>query len=227
LESLFISGDFLPGDQLPSERSLAENYRVGRPLIREALGLLRERGLVISLPGRGNFVKERQLTDFGGSVDFATKQGRVTPRHLIAARSMLEGEAAALAARMRSEVDLQEMWLLVEKMESAEHLNDVIDADASFHEAVAIASANPVVQIMFGSIRNLIHGLVARSVLDKAVRSVALPSHRLILNAIEAGKSSEARDAMLDHLSIAGGLYGADLDRPLKDIVESRHLFEK
>lgn len=222
LENLVLSGAFKGGDQLPPERVLAEQHGVGRPLVREVLRRLQERGLIIALPGRGNFVRERKLTDPGGSIDLVSRQGQVTPQQLITARSMLESEAASLAAVHRTRLDIARMTVLLDRLEATSSLSELADADVSFHEAVAIASANPVIQIMFGSIRNLVHGVVVRSLSDDAVRDIGVPSHRPILLAIENGDALEAQQCMVIHLQVAEDFYGPDLHRPIRDVVEAR-----
>ncbi len=216
---MLFSNELRPGSQLPPERALAEQFGVGRPLIREVLGRLQERGLVTVVPGRGSFTREARLTESGGSVEVVARRGMVTPRQLIAARRMLESEAAALAAQNRTEQDLVDLHELVEILDSSDTAQRLINADVMFHEAIAEASKNPVVQIMFGSIRNLVEGIVLRSHSDAEVRSIAVPSHHLILDAIESQDSISARAAMTDHLEVASRLYGPDLDRPIRDVI--------
>jgi GntR family transcriptional repressor for pyruvate dehydrogenase complex len=221
LESLLMSPDYSHGEKLLPERALAEQFGVGRPLIREVLRRLQERGLITVVPGRGTFVRQAALTEGGGSIDVVAKRGQVTPRQLIVARSMLESEAAALAAENRTSNDLENMQNLVTSLESSNSVQDLIRADVAFHEAVAIASANPVIQIMFGSIRNLVEGIVIRSVSDPVVRDEGVPSHRNVLSAIEQRRPADARSAMLAHLDVAKRTYGDDLDRPLSEVLGS------
>ncbi|WP_426518836.1 FadR/GntR family transcriptional regulator [Diaminobutyricibacter sp. McL0618] len=221
MESMLMSPAYRHGEKLLPERALAEQFGVGRPLVREVLRRLQERGLITVVPGRGTFVRQPALTESGGSVDAIAKRGQITPRQLIAARSMLESFAAFLAAQNRTEVDLERMRELLVAVESASSVSDVVRADVAFHEAVAIASNNPVIQIMFGSIRNLVEGIVIRSVSDAAVRHEGVPFHRTVFSAIEERNPEAARSAMLAHLDVAQRLYGEDLDRPLSEVVGS------
>src|SRR5918994_7767159 len=55
---LIVSGELRPGQALPSERKLAEQFKVGRAVIREAIRRLEGSGLVESRHGWGNFVRE-------------------------------------------------------------------------------------------------------------------------------------------------------------------------
>ncbi len=56
IERRFVSGELKVGDQLPSERELAEQFGVSRIAVREAVKALREKGLVEIRPGRGTFI---------------------------------------------------------------------------------------------------------------------------------------------------------------------------
>jgi len=56
IEESILAGRLKPGDQLPAERELAEQFGVSRTAVREAVKALREKGLVEAYPGRGTFV---------------------------------------------------------------------------------------------------------------------------------------------------------------------------
>lgn len=222
LEARIVRGEFRPGEKLPSERALAEQLGVGRPLVREVLRGLQERGLVTSHAGRGTFVREIATTESGVSVEVMAKRGLITPRELIVARSMLETQSAQLAALHRGELDLERMQHQLDVLEKRESPTAALQADLAFHEAIALASGNRVVQIMFGSIRNLIQGIMIRSLTDTVVTAEALPSHQLIFEAIRAGDGDLAREHMRGHLAVAEKLYGDDLDKALRDVVVNR-----
>ncbi len=53
------SGELAPGTRLPAERDLASFYGVAYDTIRRATAVLRERGLIITVHGRGTFVSQR------------------------------------------------------------------------------------------------------------------------------------------------------------------------
>lgn len=221
LEALVLSGEWAPGWQLPSERQLADVFGVSRPVVREGLRALRERGLIGVAAGRGSFVREVRPTD-GGDPDLFARRGAITARHMVIARTMLEGETAALAARHRSHEDVRRMQRILSAFEHAPTLSDAVNLDVAFHESIAVAAGNPVIQLMFGSIRNLTHGLVLRSLTDRTVRDVGVPLHNVILEAIRDEDSERARAAMVEHIGAAKLHYGPDLDVPLSDVLSRR-----
>lgn len=54
------AGDLEPGDALPSEQSLMAKYDVARDTVRQALGLLRDEAVIITIARRGSFVPPRR-----------------------------------------------------------------------------------------------------------------------------------------------------------------------
>lgn len=60
LAARIASGDFAPGDRFPAEQDLADQYGVAYHTVRNALKVLRERGLVVTLRGRGTYVPTTQ-----------------------------------------------------------------------------------------------------------------------------------------------------------------------
>lgn len=222
LEHQVLVGEWAPGTQMPSERQIAERYGLSRPIVREALRGLREKGLITVVVGRGSFVREVRPAVDGGSPDLLARRGGITARHLVVARSMLEGETAALAAQFRSDRDVDKMRRILDAFGETTQIAEAAELDVAFHEAVAVAAGNPVIQLMFGSIRNLTHGVVVRSLTDEAVRNAAVPLHAVILEAIIDRDADRARAAMVDHIGTARRLYGADLDEPLADVLDRR-----
>jgi GntR family transcriptional repressor for pyruvate dehydrogenase complex len=98
IEAGIIEGTWSPGDKLPSERALAEEYGLSRPLVREALRGLEERGYIQVLPARGSFVRGPNASDASRPLNSLYQRSGVTARHLVVARIMLECEATELAA---------------------------------------------------------------------------------------------------------------------------------
>jgi GntR family transcriptional repressor for pyruvate dehydrogenase complex len=222
LESEIVGHTLAPGMRLPSERQLSQRFGVSRPAVREILRNLETKGLILVHPGRGSFVRELIPTKGEGTVDLLVRRGQVTPRHLVTARRMLESESAALAAVNHSADDATRLQRLVEEFDAATDPQQAATLDVALHEAITIASANPVVQIMFGSIHELVHGLVLRSLADPQVRAAGAPMHHTIVDAIIHRDPDRASAAMTAHINLALDLYGDDLDRPLSEVLRTR-----
>jgi GntR family transcriptional regulator len=55
-----LSGELAPGTVVPSEHTLQQEHGIARDTVRRAMNLLREEQLVVTVPGKGTFVR-RQL----------------------------------------------------------------------------------------------------------------------------------------------------------------------
>jgi len=223
IQSRVLSGEWAQGSQLPSERELAIEYGVSRPVIREALAGLVELGFIEIHPGRGSFVRGVKIDDLSGSLTRAATLTRITARDLVVARLGLECSAAELAAK-QSPRPGDRLRAALQEHSEANSLQRLADTDLAFHETVVAASGNPVLMLMFGAIRNQVHALMLRSHSDPNVQREGEPYHERIVQAIEDGQPAAARELMREHLELALTLYGSDLDRPISEVVESRGL---
>src|SRR3982074_911032 len=104
IEESIEKGQLKPGDQLPAERELAQQFGVSRTAVREALKTLREKGLVEAYAGRGTFVTNETARSMRHTLDrmirSGTSEGAV---QLVEVREILEPEIAALAAQRADE----------------------------------------------------------------------------------------------------------------------------
>lgn len=210
-----MSGQLPPDTRLPSERQLALELGVSRPVVREALRALIERRLIVVEPSRGAFVRRDTAARRYQPLDVEYRRRGTTARNLSEARQMLESEAAALAARRADEDDLATLRTAVDRLESSPTPLDRVRNDLAFHAAMAAASHNPVIETMFASIQGLTVELMVRSAGDAEVVRRSAPFHRQIFEAVAARDPEAARAAMQAHLGIAASTYGADYDQSL------------
>lgn len=214
-----------PGSRLPSERQLAERFQISRPVVREVLRQLQERGLIEIYPGSGAFVRSVSTLDAARMTDGLYRRGQATPRHLVDARLVLECRAASLAAHEATEKDLAAMEAALHRFDTATTVIERAQADLAFHALVARTSRNPVLELMFGSITRFVFELMLRSLDDPSVVRRGVPQHEEVVRAIRAGDETSAASAMHTHISLATELYGADLDEPL-DMLARRRMGE-
>src|SRR5512134_999370 len=138
IEQLILDGKLNPGDQLPSERELAEQFNVSRTAVREAVKALREKGLVEIEAGRGTFITHGVSKALRHSLDWMVRSGDGNRlADLVQVRYILEPEIAALAAEMATELDIERLEHAVSVMDSAMDSADVyVEADLEFHLAL-------------------------------------------------------------------------------------------
>ena len=138
LAHLIASGEFAVGSRLPAERELAASLGVSRTSVREAIISLEMSGLVEVRVGTGIFVTPRQ--------EIAPRQSRDTgpgPFELLAARKLVEGEIAALAASAATEQDAAALRESVARL--AAQIDDFPAREAEdrdFHLRLAKATGN-------------------------------------------------------------------------------------
>jgi DNA-binding FadR family transcriptional regulator len=107
-------------------------------------------------------------------------------------------------------------------MQPSTDANESAIADLQFHERIAEASQNPVLLILFGSIKNLVFGTITRSLTDHTISNLGLPLHLKVVEAIEAKDSIAAQDYMRQIMLIGQERYGDDLHLPLAKVLRNQ-----
>ncbi len=187
------------GSLLPGERPLCEAFKVGRPLLREAIRLLVARGLVETRHGQGTRVVADRSRPLRGAFTGVLSGGRADAGHLMEFRLSVETAIAATAARRRSEMDLVELeGILSVSMKSAD-IRKAADADVRFHARLAEATGNPLFVLTLKTLSGLLRQ-------DRPVglagigAATALADHQAILGAVRDGRPAAAASAMRRHL---------------------------
>jgi DNA-binding FadR family transcriptional regulator len=203
-----LARQLTPGDKLPTEAAIMAEFGVSRTVVREALSKLQAAGLVETRHGIGTFVTHQATR---GAPSFHIRQEQLaTLQDVIAAvelRIGVETEAAALAARRRSEADVVELRAALDAItEALEAGQESVAQDYRFHLAIAQATRNP----RFAELLSILGpGSIPRGRIDEAaghedrqeyLRRVN-SEHRTILEAIANQDSEAARAAMRIHLT--------------------------
>jgi GntR family transcriptional repressor for pyruvate dehydrogenase complex len=202
VEESIHKGTLKPGDQLPPERELAQQFGVSRTAVREAVKALREKGLVEAYPGRGTFIMDGASYSIRLSLDRMMKVGQAEGSgYLAEVREILEPEIAALAATRAGEEDLAAMREAVAVMNDAKKDPEAfIEADLDFHLALAEAAANPLILSLIDSIVGLLREQRMRIFQVEGGPERGQYHHKRVLEAIEHRDSAGAREAMKAHL---------------------------
>ena len=199
LAQLIARGEFPAGTRLPAERELAASFGVSRASVREAIISLEMSGLVEVRVGTGIFVTHAEAA---GRPRGDAGPG---PFELLAARKLLEGEIAALAARNARAQDVAALQASVARLES--HLDDFAAREAEdrdFHLLLAKATGNGSLELVVEGLWNQRAELWGRlqrhfHTNDLAVRTIR--DHAAIAAAVAAKDPDAARAAMHRHLT--------------------------
>lgn len=219
-----VTGARSPGEKLPKEVDIAEQFGVSRGVARETVRAMEERGLISVKHGKGATVNDSKSWDvFDADVLGVLLESQRSTEILseyLECRRVLEVEAAALAAERASKQDLERASNALRRMEesasrpTSRAAEDMFhEADISFHQALIAATGNRAL----GGLVERIHAalLLARYPLARPDYRFerALPEHRRILAAVAAGDPAEARVAMSTHLDTIAS-YLRERERP-------------
>jgi DNA-binding FadR family transcriptional regulator len=186
------------GGRLPPERELAARLQVSRASLREALIALELCGAVEVRGGSGVYVNAIPAPDA------TAPEAGPGPFEVLSARSVIETEVAAMAARNATDAGLDAILAAMLDMErSHEDRSSNEQADRNFHLAIARASGNAalvgVIDYLWRQRGNLWHRLKEHYRTEE-LRKATLPDHRAIFDAIAARDAAGARKAMRAHL---------------------------
>jgi GntR family transcriptional repressor for pyruvate dehydrogenase complex len=209
IQNLIVADSLRPGDKLPGERELAERMGVSRTVIREAIRVLSDRGLVRVKSGCGTYVRELSHKDAAASIELflKLKQSPESFQYVYEVRRMLEVEAAGLAAQRADQADYEAMETAIKGMVAhKDDPNKYAECDFAFHAAVAAATHNELFGVLLGPISGLLEGMVRVSLDAPNAVKEGLAHHHNVLKQIKSRDTEKARQAMRDHLDHARNL---------------------
>ncbi|WP_407506622.1 FadR/GntR family transcriptional regulator [Acinetobacter baumannii] len=199
-----VSGEISENEKLPSEVDLCEEYKVSRPVFREAIRVLNAKGLTYSRPKIGTVVRPKEewhLLD----PDVLFWLIQTTPEHeffktLSTVRRVLEPELAYIAASTANEEDIERIKQAYEGMEKATTVEEFIEPDIQFHLAIAKATHNDLLAYMSKMLVLPLQQSIQVTSLRPNLQGHSLPRHKVILTAIENKDPLSARHASLVQL---------------------------
>jgi GntR family transcriptional repressor for pyruvate dehydrogenase complex len=203
LRARIRSGNYPPDSRLPGEHELASIMGVSRPIVRDALGRLREEGMVYSRQGAGTFVSAQASP--ATHLAYSPVKTIADIQRCYEFRLTIEPAAAFFAAQRRDEAALQKIAAaLADLREATSHQLHRTDADFVFHRCVTEAANNHYYTASIEALKPHIavgmhlHGLSLmgpRLGLEKVFEE-----HNAIYQAIADGRAEDAERAMRLHL---------------------------
>ncbi|WP_372572267.1 FadR/GntR family transcriptional regulator [Ruegeria jejuensis] len=203
-----LSGALVPGQLLPDEQALCDEFGVSRTAVREAVKMLVAKGMLEvrqRIGTRVQSVRSWQLLD-RDVLSWHQSIGLESDRllRLMELRLSIEPDAACYAAERRTDEDLQEIFGAIDAM--AEHAVEnerYVLADAEFHVAVLRAAHNPYLDALENAIFTGLLLSIRVTNPDSSQNLLSIPFHQKIGDAIRRGDGQAASDAMKVHLEDA------------------------
>jgi GntR family transcriptional repressor for pyruvate dehydrogenase complex len=208
-EDLILSGKFPIGQKLPSERELALQLGVSRPVVHEGLVDLAAKGLVSMVPRVGTMVNDYRRE---GSLSILTSlvnyhQGNLEPGLLVSLlemRRLFEVETARLAALNRNQEQLDFLYTLLQKENTLNYqeVEAISELDFDFHHLIALASGNHIYPLLLNSFKHCYANLAGQFFSDPTVVPVVFDFHTKMVKAIKDKNEKSATRIMrrmLDH----------------------------
>ena len=215
IEALLDKGELRPGDQLPPERALAEQFQVSRASVREALRSLELLGVVETRAGGGTFVRRTVPEDLARPLSNLIARGH-TLTDVIEVRGLIEPAIAAAAAKRIRPDELDELrGILRQQAEKVAAGLSYAEEDTRFHELIGQAARNELLVTMIGVIWDVLRSSREQWLQTNERAHSSIDAHQRILAALEAHDADAARIAGADHIRAVGeGILKLIAERP-------------
>ncbi|HUY02242.1 MAG TPA: FadR/GntR family transcriptional regulator [Rhodocyclaceae bacterium] len=195
-------GSLTPGQKLPTERDLAERYKVPRSAARKILAGLETEGYITRAVGSGTFVADQTLRQPRELPPI--NEAHVSPAQIMEARLLFEPGLAELAVTNATPADFARFAACLEKSEAARTVEEFELWDGALHQAIAAATHNTLVIRFFELIHTLRQqaewGKLKRRSLTPERRQATRREHRDLVEAILERDPERARKSLATHL---------------------------
>jgi DNA-binding FadR family transcriptional regulator len=223
IAKLIVAGVWKESCTLPREVELAAQFDVGRPLIREALSILKAKGLISSRQRAGTKVRDRadwNMLDAEllawtwtqhPTEDFA--------RQLLQIRRIVEPEACALCAELATDNDLARIERAYREMDAAGTDSHAFnEPDLRFHRGILAGTGNILLIAFSSTIDAALRLSFEMSTQNPGAPRKSLPYHRAVLDEIWARNPDGARQAMLALMDLTERNIALALSRRSNDV---------
>jgi GntR family transcriptional repressor for pyruvate dehydrogenase complex len=199
-----IIGSKIKVKKLPSEQELSKRFNVSRTAIREALKVLKERGLIQSRNGEGSYIVKPNTDIISNAINRLIRMDNISNDHLHDMRVILETAGAKRAALNARPEEIEYLENILKQMaDETLPLEKRIPLDAEFHISIARASRNELLGVFVDIMTLLLKNYMSQGFFGSQRIRNTLKQHKKILEAIKSRESGKAEKAIYDHLMAA------------------------
>jgi GntR family transcriptional regulator, transcriptional repressor for pyruvate dehydrogenase complex len=210
-------GALKPGDALPSQRQLVEQYDIGRSSVREALQALTLAKIIEVKPGKGAIISNLSFNSLinPAQAHFEMKNSELLD--LLEARTILEIGAISLCVKRIKEDDislLEEKFKYMEAELKNKNYESFVMGDFDFHRLIFSFTYNIVLMNIFDYTYKLLIKSISSTIKLNSAGKRAIDGHKKILEMIKDRNEKGALIAMRYHLD--------NVRKDLSDFIDSR-----
>ncbi|HCT76326.1 MAG TPA: GntR family transcriptional regulator [Micromonosporaceae bacterium] len=203
IKEMILTGELGPGDRLPKEADFAERLGLSRNSLREAVKALSLIRVLDVRQGDGTYVTslrpELLLDTLGFVLDFHRNDSVLG---LLEVRRILEPAATAMAAYHMRDEEIAELHELLEAMENAKEVPDLIAIEVQFHHRIAAGSGNAVLATLVDSLSPpTIRARTYHQLTEPGAVERSHEQHRAIVQALESRQAEVARSWAATHVA--------------------------
>lgn len=204
IRGMIFEGKLMPGDRLPSEAALMEQFQVGKQTLKEALRALEYMGLLQIRKGvtGGAFVVEMDREVMREMLASFLFFKDVTVHNLSEIRKVVEPYTTRVATERASAADLEKLASLVdpERQGSARYDSAASRSDMEFHRTIASLAGNPMLELVVDFVETVMVDLKKVIKPGGEFSTAVLEAHQRILAAMGERDCDRAAEEMYRHL---------------------------
>ena len=200
-------GEIKPGEKFPTDREIVEQWKISRNVLREAFHILGERGIAISIQGKGRFLRklpEKEMWN-GNIIKILEKSSL---REIYEVRKMLEMHALELASKKASVRDIRTVTALLHRLSKRFRKTGKAEGEFELHMGYARLSGNffleqmisltlkRITEFMSSTFDEVLRWHGAEDIIENTIRE-----HGLILQHLKQGRPKEAQAVMIEHFN--------------------------
>jgi GntR family transcriptional repressor for pyruvate dehydrogenase complex len=189
-------------EKLPSEQELSRRFNVSRTVTREALKVLKERGLIQSRNGEGSYVVVPKTDTISDALDRIIQIKNISNDNFHNTRMVLELAGIRLAAPIIKAGELDNLEDILQKMADLSlPLDERIRLDSEFHLVIVRAGQNELLEIFSEVMLLLLKDYMAKGVFGTEGMARTRSQHQKILDALKTHDPEKSEQALRQHLS--------------------------
>ncbi|MBM6910878.1 FadR/GntR family transcriptional regulator [Oscillibacter valericigenes] len=219
ITELVENGSWKPGDKLPNEIELAASFNVSRNIMREAMKILNNFGVLESKAGIGTFVTEGAQANIHSMRFFEKLKRNTSVEKILETRLVIEPDLAYYACLRATNEEIEELDALVKAAEKTwKTRNYFYTEDFGFHMRLAQMSRNDILSNLISTMLDQLKSgeyIQFNQYTKPEERNIRFDDHRRIVEALKKRDALLAQTIMYDHLfgriRVINPTYGTDL----------------